>query len=112
MHRTTQHITQRPNMYRPSLIITAGIRRIITPLTVARHSFHGYHQQETKRPRTTTSFTTTAIRKANMSSSAVKVKSLDHVVLTVKSLDATADFYTTHLGMQHETFKAVDGVER
>jgi len=49
---------------------------------------------------------------SSSSSSAVKVKSLDHVVLTVKSLEATADFYTTHLGMQHETFKAGDGVER
>jgi hypothetical protein len=102
-------------MYRPSLIITAGIRRTITPLTVARHSFHGYRKPGTKSIRSTTTIsTTTNIRKANMStsSSAVKVKSLDHVVLTVKSLDATADFYTTHLGMQHETFKAGDGVER
>jgi hypothetical protein len=99
-------------MYRPSLIITAGIRRTITPLTVARHSFHGYRKPGTKSIRSTTTIsTTTNIRKANMStsSSAVKVKSLDHVVLTVKSL---ADFYTTHLGMQHETFKAGDGVER
>jgi catechol 2,3-dioxygenase-like lactoylglutathione lyase family enzyme len=46
------------------------------------------------------------------SSPTVTVKSLDHVVLTVASLEATADFYTTHLGMQHETFAASDGVER
>ena len=101
-------------MYRPSLVITAGICRSITSLRVARHSFHSCYHQATRRLRTTTTIisTTTNIRKANMSSSAVKVKSLDHVVLTVKSLDATADFYTTHLGMQHETFKAGDGVER
>jgi len=49
---------------------------------------------------------------SSSSTAAVKVKSLDHVVLTVASLDATADFYTTHLGMQHETFVAGDGVER
>jgi catechol 2,3-dioxygenase-like lactoylglutathione lyase family enzyme len=49
---------------------------------------------------------------SSSSSPAIKVKSLDHVVLTVKSLAATADFYTTHLGMQHENFKAGDGVER
>ena len=104
-------------MYRPSLIITAGIRKWVTPLTLNRHAYHSYHSRELERIRTSTTITTltTNIRKANMSSSsspAVKVKSLDHVVLTVKSLDATADFYTTHLGMQHETFKAGDGVER
>lgn len=32
------------------------------------------------------------------------VKALDHVVLTVKSIPATVTFYTTRLGMQHETF--------
>jgi catechol-2,3-dioxygenase len=101
-------------MYRLSLINTAGIRRRITPLISTRHSYHNYHQQETRRTCTNTIFITTNIRKANMSSSSspVKVKSLDHVVLTVKSLAATAEFYTTHLGMQHETFKAGDGVER
>ena len=104
-------------MYRPSLIITAGIRKWVTPLTLNRHAYHSYHSRELERIRTSTTITTltTNIRKANMSSSsspAVKVKSLDHVVLTVKSLDATADFYTAHLGMQHETFKAGDGVER
>jgi catechol-2,3-dioxygenase len=108
-------------MYRrPSLITTAGIRRRITPLTLNCHSYHNHGQQETKKTRATTTTTisiTTNIRKANMStatssSPAIKVKSLDHVVLTVKSLAATADFYTTHLGMQHETFKAGDGVER
>lgn len=104
-------------MYRPSLIITAGIRKWVTPLTLNRHAYRSYHARELERIRTSTTITTltTNIRKANMSSSSsptVKVKSLDHVVLTVKSLDATADFYTAHLGMQHETFKAGDGVER
>jgi catechol-2,3-dioxygenase len=102
-------------MYRRGIIITAGIRRWATPSAATRHPYHGYQQREIKRIRTTTAIVTSNIRKANMSSSpssAVKVKSLDHVVLTVKSLDATADFYTTHLGMQHETFKGGDGVER
>jgi catechol 2,3-dioxygenase-like lactoylglutathione lyase family enzyme len=40
------------------------------------------------------------------------VQSIDHVVLTVASIQATVDFYTTHLGMTHEKFKAGDGVER
>lgn len=34
------------------------------------------------------------------------VKSLDHVVLTVKSIETTVDFYKTHLGMQHEVFSS------
>jgi hypothetical protein len=114
IYRTTSSIIRYPSMYRPSLIITTGIRRWATPLTLAcNSSFQGYHQQAAKRLRTTTIFTTTNIRKANMSysSPAVKVKSLDHVVLTVKSLEATADFYTTHLGMKHEKFTS-GGVER
>jgi hypothetical protein len=118
MYRTTSPISRIPSMYRPSLIITAGIRKWVTPVTLNRHAYRSYHSRELERIRTPTTLTTLTpnIRKANMSSSssspAVKVKSLDHVVLTVKSLDATADFYTTHLGMQHETFKAGDGVER
>jgi len=34
------------------------------------------------------------------------VKSLDHIVLTVKDLDATVTFYTTILGMRHEAFRS------
>ncbi|KAJ5089591.1 hypothetical protein N7532_008275 [Penicillium argentinense] len=32
------------------------------------------------------------------------VRSLDHLVLTVRSIPETVDFYTTHLGMRHEVF--------
>ncbi|KAJ5093325.1 hypothetical protein N7456_009186 [Penicillium angulare] len=32
------------------------------------------------------------------------VKSLDHLVLTVRSIPETVAFYTTHLGMRHEVF--------
>ncbi|KAJ0417846.1 Glyoxalase/Bleomycin resistance protein/Dihydroxybiphenyl dioxygenase [Aspergillus carlsbadensis] len=32
------------------------------------------------------------------------VRSLDHLVLTVKSIPDTVAFYTTHLGMRHEVF--------
>ncbi|KAK5735524.1 hypothetical protein LTR17_008057 [Elasticomyces elasticus] len=39
------------------------------------------------------------------------VKAIDHVVLTAKDLDKTVDFYTTKLGMKHETFKS-NGIER
>lgn len=39
------------------------------------------------------------------------VNSIDHVVLTVKSMEATVDFYTTRLGMKHEVFVSKD-VER
>lgn len=34
------------------------------------------------------------------------VKSMDHVVLTVKDLDATVNFYTKYLGMKHEAFRS------
>ncbi|KAF2670931.1 glyoxalase domain-containing protein 5 [Microthyrium microscopicum] len=34
----------------------------------------------------------------------ISVKSMDHVVLTVKSVDATVKFYTEILGMKHESF--------
>lgn len=40
-------------------------------------------------------------------SSKVVVKSLDHIVLTVTSLPKTISFYTTHLGMRHESFTSV-----
>lgn len=39
------------------------------------------------------------------------VKSIDHVVLTVKNIPATITFYTTRLGMKHEVFTS-KGVER
>ncbi|CZT19182.1 related to Virulence protein STM3117 [Ramularia collo-cygni] len=39
------------------------------------------------------------------------VKSIDHVVLTCKSIPATIDFYTKHLGMKHESFTS-KGLER
>lgn len=44
--------------------------------------------------------------------SSFAVQSLDHVVLTVKSIQATVEFYTTHLGMTHETFVSGEGIER
>ncbi|KAJ5168986.1 uncharacterized protein N7482_004580 [Penicillium canariense] len=34
------------------------------------------------------------------------VKSLDHLVLTVRSIPETVAFYTTHLGMRHEVFSS------
>lgn len=36
--------------------------------------------------------------------SGITVKALDHVVLTVKSIEATVAFYTQRLGMHHEKF--------
>ncbi|OQN99468.1 hypothetical protein B0A48_14446 [Cryoendolithus antarcticus] len=42
------------------------------------------------------------------STSAFAVKSLDHVVLTVKDIQATINFYTQHLGMTHEVFRSND----
>jgi catechol 2,3-dioxygenase-like lactoylglutathione lyase family enzyme len=39
-------------------------------------------------------------------SSPITVKSIDHVVLTVKDISATIAFYTTHLGMKHEKFSS------
>jgi catechol 2,3-dioxygenase-like lactoylglutathione lyase family enzyme len=35
----------------------------------------------------------------------IKIKNLDHLVLTVKNLEETVNFYTKALGMQKETFK-------
>ncbi len=34
-----------------------------------------------------------------------KIKSIDHLVLTVKDITKTVEFYTTVLGMQKEIFK-------
>lgn len=39
-------------------------------------------------------------------SSPFSVKSLDHVVLTAKSIEATVKFYTENLGTKHEVFKS------
>lgn len=38
--------------------------------------------------------------------------SLDHLVLTVQSIDATIEFYQTVLGMKSETFVGTDGSKR
>lgn len=35
----------------------------------------------------------------------INIKNLDHLVLTVKDLDKTIDFYTNVLGMEKEVFK-------
>ena len=35
----------------------------------------------------------------------MKIKSLDHLVLTVKDVDITSDFYVNVLGMEKEIFK-------
>ncbi|KAK6438456.1 hypothetical protein LTR95_005341 [Oleoguttula sp. CCFEE 5521] len=42
------------------------------------------------------------------SASRFAVKSLDHVVLTGKNIQATVDFYARHLGMTHEVFRSKD----
>ena len=42
---------------------------------------------------------------------AFSVKSIDHVVLTVADIPNTIDFYTTRLGMKHESFTS-KGTER
>ncbi|KAL4865578.1 hypothetical protein BDV12DRAFT_199986 [Aspergillus spectabilis] len=34
------------------------------------------------------------------------IKSLDHLVLTVRSIPTTVAFYTTHLGMRHQVFSS------
>ncbi|HCP82074.1 MAG TPA: VOC family virulence protein [Octadecabacter sp.] len=41
-----------------------------------------------------------------------KLKSLDHLVLTVASIDATATFYETVLGMKANQFVVADGTKR
>lgn len=38
--------------------------------------------------------------------------SLDHLVLTVQSIDATIEFYQSVLGMKSETFVGTDGSQR
>jgi catechol 2,3-dioxygenase-like lactoylglutathione lyase family enzyme len=43
--------------------------------------------------------------------SVARVASLDHLVLTVKNLDATVQFYEKFLGMKHTSF-TTNGVER
>lgn len=39
------------------------------------------------------------------------IRSLDHIVLTCRSIPKTIDFYTRHLGMKHEVFTS-KGVDR
>ncbi|KIX96949.1 uncharacterized protein Z520_07063 [Fonsecaea multimorphosa CBS 102226] len=41
-----------------------------------------------------------------------KVKSLDHLVLTVKDLDATIQFYQDICGMEHTSFVTEPGITR
>lgn len=41
-----------------------------------------------------------------------RVRTLDHLVLTVKSIPETVRFYTQVLGMRGEQFKAADGTRR
>ena len=41
----------------------------------------------------------------------VAVKSIDHVVLTVKDIPTTVEFYTIRLGMKNEVFES-KGTER
>ncbi|MEP4553554.1 MAG: VOC family protein [Tateyamaria sp.] len=41
-----------------------------------------------------------------------KLRSLDHLVLTVADLDATVHFYTSVLGMAHAPFQVADGSTR
>jgi catechol 2,3-dioxygenase-like lactoylglutathione lyase family enzyme len=41
-----------------------------------------------------------------------RVKSLDHLVLTVQNISATLGFYTKVLGMQDQIFAASDGTQR
>ena len=36
----------------------------------------------------------------------VQIKSIDHIVLTVKDIDKTVDWYVQHLGMKHEVFSS------
>ena len=45
----------------------------------------------------------------HFSMSTFAVKALDHVVLTVKSIPKTIDFYTTRLGMKHASFISKGG---
>jgi catechol 2,3-dioxygenase-like lactoylglutathione lyase family enzyme len=42
----------------------------------------------------------------------LRIASLDHLVLTVRSVEATVDFYTSVLGMSVRSWKAPDGRAR
>lgn len=42
----------------------------------------------------------------------IKVKALDHLVLTVASIEATITFYSDVLGMEAKTFSGADGSTR
>lgn len=44
-------------------------------------------------------------------SSIAKTNSLDHLVLTVKDLDATVKFYESVLGMEHTSFSSASSPE-
>lgn len=46
------------------------------------------------------------------SKAAFAVKALDHMVLTVKDIQASVGFYTASLGMIHEKFGLDKGYER
>jgi catechol 2,3-dioxygenase-like lactoylglutathione lyase family enzyme len=39
-------------------------------------------------------------------STSISIKSIDHVVLTVQSVEKTVEFYTNILGMKHEAFRS------
>jgi catechol 2,3-dioxygenase-like lactoylglutathione lyase family enzyme len=43
------------------------------------------------------------------SSPIARVRSIDHIVLTVASIDDTVAWYTKYLGVQHECFDSKDG---
>jgi catechol 2,3-dioxygenase-like lactoylglutathione lyase family enzyme len=45
----------------------------------------------------------------DISSPIARVRSIDHIVLTVASIDHTVAWYTKHLGVQHERFDSKDG---
>ncbi len=58
---------------------------------------------------TSASLSRVAVLTRKMSTASVPVataKSLDHIVLTVKDLDATVKFYEDVLGMKHEAFSS------
>src|ERR1700761_3110566 len=56
---------------------------------------------------TSTPFTPTLSNKDVISMGPkLAVKSLDHLVLTVRSIPAAVEFYTQHLGMRHEAFRS------
>jgi catechol 2,3-dioxygenase-like lactoylglutathione lyase family enzyme len=42
----------------------------------------------------------------------IAIKSLDHIVLSVRSIPKTIEFYTKLLGMRHEVFQARKDQER